>query len=267
MTATIPIIQADAFTAEPFRGNPAAVCLLTAEALPAWMQAVAAEMNLSETAFLVRRENGDYSLRWFTPAVEVPLCGHATLASAHVLWEEKLVSLPDAITFQSKSGPLIARREGDWICLDFPAQPVEPATAPPGLSEALGGKPVGVYWNRVNKFLAELDSEQTVRELQPDTAALVRAGIDACIVTARGRSGECDFVSRFFAPGFGIDEDPVTGSAHCSLALFWAERLGKTDLIGHQVSKRGGVVRVRPRGDRVDLLGQAITIFRGQLLR
>jgi PhzF family phenazine biosynthesis protein len=266
MAATIPIFQVDAFTAEPFRGNPAAVCLLTAEATPAWMQAVAAEMNLSETAFLVRRENGDYSLRWFTPAIEVPLCGHATLASAHVLWEERLVSLHDAITFQSKSGPLIARREGDWICLDFPAQPVEPADRP-GLSGALGCKPVGVYWNRVNKVLAELDSEQTVRNLEPDTAALVRAGIDACIVTARARSGECEFVSRFFAPGVGIDEDPVTGSAHCSLAPFWAERLGKTDLIGHQVSKRGGVVRVRPHGDRVDLLGQAITIFRGQLLR
>lgn len=266
MTTRTPIIQVDAFTAEPFRGNPAAVCLLREEASAAWMQAVAAEMNLSETAFVQHRAGSDFSIRWFTPTVEVPLCGHATLASAHVLWEEKLVLRQERITFHARSGLLAAHRESDWICLNFPGLPVEESAAPVGLSEALGSRPVGVYRSELPAYVVELDSEKTVRELQPDLAGLGQEGGGVCIVTARSGSGACEFVSRFFGPAIGIDEDPVTGAAHCSLGPYWAERLGKTELTGHQVSKRGGVVRVRVRGDRVDILGQALTVIRGELL-
>jgi PhzF family phenazine biosynthesis protein len=263
---SVQIIQVDAFTAEAFGGNPAAVCLLREERSAEWMQVVGAEMNLSETAFVLRRGDGDFSLRWFTPTVEVPLCGHATLASAHVLWEEELASPDESITFHTQSGRLSARREADWICLDFPALALEVCAAPAGLGEALGCCPVSVQRNAFPTYLVEVDSEKTVRELQPDFAQLRDTGCGTCIVTARGKSGVCDFVSRFFGPGVGIDEDPVTGAAHCSLGPFWADRLGKTELIGHQVSKRGGAVRVRVRGDRVDLLGQAVTVMRGELL-
>ena len=266
MSTTFPIIQVDAFTAEPFHGNPAAVCLLREDADEGWMQAVAAEMNLSETAFVRRREDGAFAIRWFTPTVEVPLCGHATLASAHVLFERELVSPDEPIRFHSQSGELVARREDGWICLNFPALPVEQATAPAGLVDALGCCPEGFYRNRLGKYLAELDCAKTVRELEPSFAKLVAVGCGACIVTARGESGSCDFVSRFFAPSLGINEDPVTGAAHCSLTPYWAKRLGKNELIGHQVSKRGGIVRVRALGDRVDLLGQAVTVLRGDLL-
>ena len=266
MTKT-PIMQVDAFTAEPFLGNPAAVCLLREEATDAWMQAVAAEMNLSETAFVRRRSNNGFSIRWFTPTVEVPLCGHATLAGAHVLWEEELVSRDEPIVFHAEDGVLTAHCEADWICLNFPALPVEECTVPGGLSEALGCQTLNVYRNQFGTYLLELDSEKTVEALRPDFAQLRNQGFDACIVTAPSDSGSCDFVSRFFGPGIGIDEDPVTGAAHCSLGPYWAEHLGKTDLVGHQISRRGGVVRVRVRGDRVDILGQALTIMRGELLR
>ena len=262
-----PLIQVDAFTSEPFGGNPAAVCLLSEEATESWMQSVATEMNLSETAFVVPRGRNDFGLRWFTPTVEVPLCGHATLASAHVLWEQNRASPDEPITFHTQSGALAAKREANWICLDFPALPVEECTAPVGLAVALCAPPVSVHQNQHRVYLAELDSEETVRNLRPDLARFRSAGIAACIVTARSASASCDFVSRFFAPGMGIDEDPVTGAAHCSLTPYWAQRLGKTELVGHQVSKRGGVVKVRTRGDRVDLLGQAVTIMRGEILR
>lgn len=265
MPTRLPVVQVDAFTAEPFHGNPAAVCLLPEEMSPAWMQAVAAEMNLSETAFVLRRSDG-FSIRWFTPATEVPLCGHATLASAHVLWEERVVAPDETIRFQCQSGPLSARKESDWICLDFPALPVAEQVPPPGLADALGCPPVGVHRDRADTYLVELDSAERVRNLHPDTQLLHKLGLGSCIITARSNAPTCDFVSRFFAPRFGIDEDPVTGSAHCNLAPFWAQRLGRAELVGHQVSKRGGVVRVRVRGDRVELLGQAITVLRGDLL-
>ena len=261
------ILQIDAFSGAPFAGNPAAVCFLHEARDDAWLQAVAAEMNLSETAFVLRRPDGGFSIRWFTPTVEVPLCGHATLSSAHVLWEQNLVSRQEPIQFHAKSGLLVAKRESDWICLDFPALPVEECPGPAGLAEALGAEPVSVHRNQHRALLVELDSEHTVRGLQPDLVHLRTGGVDACIVTAPSDSGACDFVSRFFAPGLGIDEDPVTGAAHCSLAPYWAQRLNKAELVGHQVSKRGGVVRVRARGDRVDLLGQAVTVMRGELLR
>jgi len=262
----VRVIQVDAFTAEAFGGNPVAVCLLPEERSAEWMQAVGAEMNLSETAFVLRLPDGHFSIRWFTPTVEVPLCGHATLASAHVLWEEKLVSHDEQIAFRSQSGQLTARREADWICLNFPALPVEPCAAPAGLADALGCQVAGVHRNAFPTYLVEVASERAVRELQPDFAQLRHTGCDTCIVTARSESGVCDFVSRFFGPGVGIDEDPVTGAAHCSLGPFWSDRLGESELVGHQLSKRGGVVRVRVRGDRVDLLGQAVTVMRGELL-
>ncbi|MEW6249058.1 MAG: PhzF family phenazine biosynthesis protein [Planctomycetota bacterium] len=264
MPKHIPILQIDAFTAEPFRGNPAGVCLLSDEADPAWMQAVAAEMNLSETAFLVR-QGAEFQIRWFTPATEVPLCGHATLASAHALWEEGIVAPDLSITFRSQSGPLAARREADWICLDFPLLRVAPVAAPAGLAEALGCAPLSLHRDATYMHVVELESAAAVRDLRPDIRRLHALGLGSCIVTARGDAPGCDFVSRFFAPMFGIDEDPVTGSAHCALAPFWAERLGRSELTGQQVSKRGGVVRVRVRGERVELLGQAVTVIRGEL--
>jgi len=262
----IPVWQVDSFTEERFRGNPAGVCLLREPMEPAWMQAVAAEMNVSETAFLLRHDDNSFSIRWFTPTVEVPLCGHATLASAHVLWSESLVPGDKSINFHPQSGLLIACREEDWIRLDFPALPLEESAAPEGLAETLGAEALAVYRNQFPAYLVELDSEETVRALRPDIARLRETEFNVCIVTAQSDFHTYDFVSRFFAPGVGIDEDPATGGAHCSLGPYWAKRLGKTELVGHQVSKRGGVIRVRVHGDRVDLLGQAVTVIRGELL-
>jgi PhzF family phenazine biosynthesis protein len=221
-------------------------------------------MNLSETAFLVRRPDG-FSLRWFTPAIEVALCGHATLASAHVLWEEKHLRPGEQARFHTKSGLLTADRRGEWIELDFPATPEQPTEAPPGLEEALGARPVYVGKNKFDYFL-ELPSEGVVRSLQPDFAALRRLPVRGIVVTARADGNGYDFVSRFFAPGSGIDEDPVTGSAHCSLAPFWGRRLGKKEMVGYQASARGGVVRTRLAGERVILGGQAVTVLRGELV-
>lgn len=254
------LLQIDAFTAQAFRGNPAAVCLLDRERDERWMQDVAAEMNLSETAFLLRREDGDYSLRWFTPAVEVALCGHATLASAHALYEEHGLQ---SVRFHTKSGILTAVRSGDAIELDFPATPEERADAPDGLLESLGiANPVYVGRNRFD-FLVEVASEDEVRALDPDHAQLRRIPVRGVIVTSRSR--DFDFVSRFFAPGSGIDEDPVTGSAHCCLTPYWSAKLGKDAMTAFQASKRGGVVRVRLAGDRVKLGGEAVTVLRGEL--
>jgi len=261
----IPIVQVDAFTSTPFRGNPAAVCVLDHSMPDAWMQAVAAEMNLSETVFLQPRGTHAYDIRWFTPTNEVPLCGHATLAAAHVLWERGDEPPRQRITFCAAVGPLAAEREDDWIRLDFPALPVTPCSWPAEIADALGAGASGAYRNAQGVYLVELPDERAVRAVTPDFARLRERGRAMIIVTAAGGSGGCDFVSRFFAPGDGIDEDPVTGSAHCSLGPFWAERLGRTELVGHQVSPRGGVVRVRVRNPRVDLLGQAVTVFAGAL--
>jgi predicted PhzF superfamily epimerase YddE/YHI9 len=265
------LVQVDAFTAEPFAGNPAAVCLLEpgAEPDPAWMQRVAGEMNLSETAFLrPGPEPGAYGLRWFTPTVEVELCGHATLASAHVLWSEGRIGAGEPIRFASASGPLAARPGPDGIIwLDFPATPAEPVGPPSGLVEALGaGAPRWVGRGRFD-YLVELEDEAAVRDLAPDLRWLGRLtpGSVGVIVAAAGRDGY-DFVSRYFAPAAGIDEDPVTGSAHCTLGPFWAGRLGRDELTGFQASARGGLVQVRPAGDRVQLGGRAVTVLRGQLV-
>jgi len=257
------IYTIDAFTGEPFRGNPAAVCILDKVRTAEWMQRVAAEMNLSETAFLLRRDDG-FALRWFTPKVEVDLCGHATIASAHALWLE---GEPSAVLlFHTKSGMLSAARDGEWINLDFPAKREERADPPPELLSSLGVKdPLYVGRNEFD-YIVEVDSEETVRALSPDHAALRHIPVRGVIVTSRPSNGEYDFVSRFFAPGSGIDEDPVTGSAHCCLGPYWSSRLGKNELLAYQASERGGVVRVRIEGDRVMLGGRAYTILRGELL-
>lgn len=260
------VLQIDAFTSKPFRGNPAAVCLLDREREEAWMQSVAAEMNLSETAFLLPREGG-FLLRWFTPAVEVALCGHATLASAHALWEEHLAEQSAQIRFHTKSGLLTADRDNEVIELDFPVTPELPSSPAPGLLESLGiRKPVYIGRNKFD-YLIEVADEEIVRNLEPDHAQLRKIEVRGVIVTSRASSTTAaDFVSRFFAPGSGIDEDPVTGSAHCCLAPFWSSRLGKQELTGFQASRRGGYVRVRHVGDRVKLGGQAVTVLRGELL-
>lgn len=254
------LLQIDAFTSQAFRGNPAAVCLLDRERDETWMQDVAVEMNLSETAFLLRRDAGDYSLRWFTPAVEVALCGHATLASAHALYEEHGLT---SVRFHTKSGVLTANRVGNAIELDFPATPEQTADAPEGLLDSLGvSAPVYVGRNRFD-YLVEVASEDEVRALDPDHSRLRRIPVRGVIVTSR--SPEFDFVSRFFAPGSGIDEDPVTGSAHCCLTPYWSAKLGKEEMTAFQASRRGGVVHVRLAGDRVKLGGEAVTVLRGEL--
>jgi PhzF family phenazine biosynthesis protein len=260
-----PIVQVDAFTDRPFRGNPAAVCVLEQPQPEAWMQNVALEMNLAETAFL-HRENGAYRLRWFTPVYEVALCGHATLASAHVLWEEGHLAADQTAEFETRSGRLRATRNGEWITLDFPAKPAEPAEPPNGLLEGLGLTSARSVQRNVFDYLVELESAEQVRTLVPNFSALLKVEMRGAIVTALSDDPRYDFVSRFFAPGAGVNEDPVTGSAHCALTPFWSERLGKTDMVGYQASARGGVVKVGLRGDRVLLSGRAITILRGELL-
>ena len=264
----LAIYQVDAFTDRPFAGNPAAVCPLPLSDFPAadWMQAVAAEMNLAETAFLVRRRDGSgFDLRWFTPTVEVELCGHATLASAHLLWEAGLVAAEEPIRFHTLSGVLGAARVGEWIELDFPAEPASAlAEPPPWLSEVLGASPVWVGSNRFD-LVVELADEAAVRALAPDTRRLGALPYRGILVTSRAAAPGYDVVSRFFAPATGIDEDPVTGSAHCCLGPYWCERLGKNPLLAYQASARGGRVRVELAGDRVHLGGQAVTVLRGEL--
>ena len=230
------------------------------------MQNVAAEMNLSETAFLHRTQDG-YELRWFTPMAEVDLCGHATLASAHVLWEQEFIARDATARFHTRSGLLTVSKHDAGLEMNFPAEPAQPADAPAGLAEALGAEVKWVGRNRFD-YLVELESERVVRDLAPDFSALRKVATRGTIVTAasESESGEYDYVARFFGPALGINEDPVTGSAHCCLAPFWAERFGRDALVGFQASARGGTVRVRISGDRVMLTGQAVTTMRGELL-
>lgn len=258
------IVQVDAFADRPFAGNPAAVCVLPETRGEEWMQAVAREMNLSETAFLVR-EGDAFRLRWFTPTVEVDLCGHATLASAHVLWEDSHLPPGEPARFHTRSGPLSAVRKGAWIEMDFPGEPPREVEPPSGLAAALGAAPRYTGRNRFD-LLVELESEEVVRELQPDIGLLRAIPARGVIVTSRAESPEYDFVSRFFAPAVGVDEDPVTGSAHCCLGPYWSQQLGVQKVVGYQASARGGIVRVHLRGDRVTLGGQAVTVLRGELV-
>jgi|SRR5579883_707387 len=260
-----PLAIIDAFTDTPFAGNPAAVCLLDRWPSDMWLQCVGREMNLSETAFLVSRSGGEFELRWFTPKVEVALCGHATLASAHLLWEHAKAGT--VITFHTrKSGALSAKRlESREIELDFPARPATPCDPPVGLLEALGAKAVAVGYNQ-DDYLVELATAADVRTLAPDFARLAQTQCRGVIVTAKSDDVRFDFVSRFFAPASGINEDPVTGSAHCCLSEWWTGRIGKDEMTGYQASERGGVVRVVRVDGRVRLIGRAVTITRGELL-
>ncbi|HEX3425718.1 MAG TPA: PhzF family phenazine biosynthesis protein [Acidimicrobiales bacterium] len=255
------IYQVDAFSAEPFRGNPAAVCLVEGSPSDQWMQSVAAEMNLAETAFVTERPEG-FGLRWFTPVVEVDLCGHATMASAHVLWE--LGNRERCLAFDTRSGRLTAERVEGGISLDLPADPTHPVEAPDAVAAALGVTPRRCARGR-SFYLAELAGAAEVRNLGPDFGAIKALDASGVIVTAPGDDG-VDFISRFFAPAMGIYEDPVTGAAHCCLAPYWASRLGRSRLRGYQASPRGGFVGVEARGDRVFVSGQAVTVLRGELL-
>jgi PhzF family phenazine biosynthesis protein len=265
---SLDLFQVDAFTDRPFAGNPAAVCLLDGPRDAAWMQDVAREMNLSETAFLEPTGDG-FGLRWFTPAIEVELCGHATLASAHVLWETGTLDPAATARFHTLSGLLTAERAGEWISLDFPAKPVEEVRPPEGLADCFGAEPLFVGRSKFD-YLLELPSEEAVRSAHPDARRLATLPVRGVIITARAAAARAsstpfDFVSRFFAPGSGVDEDPVTGSAHCTLGPYWAPRLGKDEFLAYQASARGGIVRVRVAGDRVMLGGQAVTVLRGRL--
>lgn len=257
----VPIYQIDAFAATPFSGNPAAVMPLSTFLDDATLQSVAAENNLAETAFIVR-DGDDYRLRWFTPAVEVPLCGHATLASSWVVME-RLEPGRSTVSFHTKSGELVVRRNGDGFVMDFPVRTVTPIETPPGLAAALRSQPMEVFHDGFN-FVAILDSAKTVRELEPNFAAIKALdSIAGVIVTAAGDE-DYDCVSRYFAPQKGIDEDPVTGGAHCALAPLWTARLGKSEINAYQASTRGGAMRCRMRGERVELEGTCIFYMQGE---
>jgi PhzF family phenazine biosynthesis protein len=259
------IWQIDAFTDKPFAGNPAAVTVLPEARDAEWMQLVAREMNLSETAFLVRRDDASYDLRWFTPTHEVDLCGHATLASAHILWQEGILRPDEQARFHTKSWLLTAERDGDWIELNFPATPPEPVDTPDAIVKALNGTPLYCGKTLYDLF-AEVESETIVRKLVPDFTSLMAVRARGTIVTAQASTPGIDYVCRFFAPAGGVFEDPVTGSVQSALGPYWQQKLGKDELIGYQASARGGFVRVRPRGERVLIAGHAVTVLRGDLL-
>jgi PhzF family phenazine biosynthesis protein len=254
---TIPLYHVDAFTDRPFSGNPAAVCLLPNWKPDSWLQSVAFEMNLSETAYVV--SNGAaYDLRWFTPKVEVDLCGHATLAAAHVLWHSDAAK-SNSLSFQTRSGVLTAGRKGNEIVLDFPLDPVKPGPVPSAVVESLGIEPLFTGTGRFDFFI-ELAAEDELRRITPDFKRLAGVGGRGVIVTSRSQDPKFDFVSRFFAPAAGVDEDPATGSAHCCLVDFWSRRLGKNELLGYQASQRGGIIRVRVASDRALLSGRAVVV-------
>ncbi len=258
------IIQVDAFTDQIFQGNPAAVCVLESEQDEQWMQSVAQEMNLSETAFLLRQDR-HYILRWFTPTTEVPLCGHATLACAHVLWTEGYASTGQAISFQTKSGLLTAKYQDNWIELNFPVNRSQDIPPIIKLQDALGVAIKTFAYNSLG-YLVEIQSPKQLEQLEPNFALLKQLPISNVMVTSlAAENSEYDFVSRFFAPRLGIDEDPVTGAAHCCLAPYWRDRLHKDDFLAYQASNRGGVVKIHyDGGDRVFLQGQAVTVMRGE---
>lgn len=261
----IPIFHVDAFVTEnPFSGNPAGVCILDKPADERWMQNIALEMNLSETAFLDRRTDG-FNLRWFTPTVEVALCGHATLGSAHILWERKLLAHKDPAIFHTKSGILTAVKRDHLIELDFPATREQPSEPPLDLTKALGISPRYIGRNKFD-YLVEVDTDAEVRNATPNFSLLRSLSVRGVILTARSATPGVDFVSRFFAPGSGIDEDPVTGSAHCALGPYWQKKLNKNSFVAYQASRRGGILNVRVEGERVKLSGRAVTMMQGEVL-
>lgn len=259
------IYQVDAFTSRPYTGNPAGVCILHEAKSEEWMLNIANEMSASETAFLYPQEGG-FNLRWFTPQVEVDLCGHATLASAHILWKSEHLRSEEKAIFYTRSGVLTAQKSGDWIEMDFPIQLAKPVIPPNDLVEALGIKPYYTGQTQFDYFI-EAFNEDSVYNMMPNFSQLSKIDTRGVIVTSRSTDPGYDFISRFFAPGVGIDEDPVTGSAHCSLGPYWSERLGKEGLIGYQASHRGGVVKVRvENNNRVTLGGKAVTVLEGEIL-
>lgn len=258
------IYQVDAFTEQPYKGNPAAVCLLSDPKSDEWMKDVAAEMSLPETAFILEETSG-FNLRWFTPTSEVDLCGHATLASSHILWEIDKVNKDNKIEFNTKSGILTARKKGKWIELDFPKEIEKRVEPPKKLIEALNIDPVYVGKNRLD-YLIEVKSEKIVKQIEPDYKLLKQVDTRGVIVTSRSGSNKYDFISRFFAPAIGIDEDPVTGSAHCCLGPYWQNKLNKKSFIAYQASKRGGTIKIKVGENRVFLNGKALTVLTGELL-
>lgn len=258
------VFQVDAFTNKPFSGNPAAVCIIDDEKPDKWLQNFAAEMNLSETAFIWKEQEG-YNLRWFTPKNEEELCGHATLASAHVLWETGLLKLKNEAVFNTKSGVLTAKKSGEWIYINLPSEPPEEAEAPKSLIEGLGVEPLYTGKNRLD-YIVEIKSEEVLRELQPNMEKLRQVNTRGIIVTSKTSSSKYDFISRFFAPDLGIDEDPVTGSAHCCLAPYWAKSMRKYKFMAYQASPRGGELKVNLIEDRVVLGGETITVMEGKVV-
>ena len=264
LVETMQFFIIDAFTKTPFKGNPAAVCILEQRMDDDWMQAVAAEMGVSETAFVVQGDN-DFHLRWFTPQVEVDLCGHATLATSHALWSSGLCNESEEIRFQTKSGTLTAKQDEGVIFLDFPAKVATESEMPEGLAAAMGIMPVFCGKNQFD-ILMQVGSQADVENVKVDFERLGQIPVRGVILTAASDNDQYDFVSRFFAPAVGINEDPVTGSAHVCLAPFWSDKLGKSEMVGYQASPRGGVVTTRLQDDRVHLGGTAVVIVKGELI-
>jgi PhzF family phenazine biosynthesis protein len=264
MTKSKVIYQVDAFTDEPFKGNPAGICILEEDAPDTWMQNVAAEMNLSETSFLLSDKN-DFRIRYFTPAAEIPLCGHATLASAHILFEEGFADKRDEIVLHSKAGKLTVRFDNGWITMNFPAYPVKPVNIPEDIEKIIGIVPAELYRTEHGWSFAVLNNEKEVRSLKPDFTKMKDSEFGDLIVTAPSDDKAFDFCVRCFAPALGINEDPVTGSAHCALVPFWHGRTGRKEFVSHQVSERGGVLKVALKGDRVEIAGHAKTIFKAEM--
>jgi PhzF family phenazine biosynthesis protein len=258
------IYQVDAFTDQPFKGNPAGVCILGKEAPEKWMQSVAAEMNLSETAFITP-DKQSFKIRYFTPEAEIPLCGHATLSSAHIMFERGVVNRKKEITFLSKAGKLSVRYDNGWIKMNFPSYPVKQVKIPDGIDRIIGITPAELYRTDHGWSFAVLQNEKEVRELKPDFTVMKNSEFGDLIITAPSDDKTFDFCVRCFAPALGIDEDPVTGSAHCALVPFWHQRTGRTEFVSHQVSKRSGILKVALNGDRVEISGQAITILKAEL--
>ncbi len=258
------ITLVDAFADRPFSGNPAGVCILTEPRDASWMQNIAMEMNAAETAFLHPEQDG-YRLRWFSPLVEIDLCGHATLASAHILWEDGHLPKEETARFYTNSGLLTAVRNNNWIEMDFPAERETAIETPPGLSEALGTELVYVGQNRFD-ILAEVTSEEMLRMLNPDLAFIAKLPCRGVMVTTRSDSPDYDFISRFFAPSAGITEDPATGSSHCCLGPYWSKKLNKSEMIGYQASRRSGLIKIKLNGERIILCGKAVTTLRCELL-
>ena len=259
------IFQVDAFTTQPFKGNPAGVCILDYEPSVIWMQNIAMEMNLSETAFVFPGKDCRM-IRFYTPEAEISLCGHATLSASHILYERGIVKNSEEIRFSSKAGELRIKKQADWITMNFPSYPVEKMNIPSAFEKLTGIGPVELYRTAHGWSLALLKNESEVRNLRPNYSNMKDSEFGDLIVTAPSSDPEFDFCVRCFAPALGIDEDPVTGSAHCALVPFWNMKTGRTDFHSHQVSKRGGVLKVSLKGNRVEISGQAKTIFKADLL-